>query len=284
MQEVEIKLKDKIKALVKEEHIDLHELSKSRIQYFAAVLCRLLVNQKEHFDVIVSGGNSGLYVSKIAEYAYEVLEIPKPPILRLPVYRYIETDLPETEAPLFDNSALLPLVKEQLGNISQVKNILFVDDEIRIGTTARNCFELILEAVYGSKNSNRCSCVIIAEHHFFEWHHNTPNLAVRFYAHSRLIPGVTNIISHFLPESMFNEIKGLLGNDITYNHALALVIGGGLKTRDSGLPKFDPSKVLLLASKIENYERKREKLLSELKNEVKAGIEKYKAGEVKFIF
>lgn len=284
MNEVELKLKDKIKALVREENIDFHELSKSRIQHFGATLCRLLVNQNEHFDVIISGGNSGLYVSKIAEYAYEILGIQKPPILKLPIYRYIETDLPETEAPLFDNSLLLPMAQEQLKNVNKVQNILFVDDEIRIGTTARNCFELVLEAVYNSKYKNPCSCIIVAEHHFFEWHHDTPNLAVRFYAHSRLIPGVTNIISHFLPEPLLEEIKTVLGSDITYNHALALVVGGGLKTRDSGVPSFDPSKALLLVSKIENYESKKEQLLSELKDEVRTGIEKYKAGEIKFIF
>ena len=61
------------------------DLAKSRIKLFVAAVSRQLLELNKAFDVIVGAGNSGLFMTKIAEMTYKKLNVDAPLILNLPM-------------------------------------------------------------------------------------------------------------------------------------------------------------------------------------------------------
>lgn len=285
MEELEKKLREKIKETIKAEDLDLNVLAKDRIKNFAAVISRLLTQEQCQVDVVVGGGNSGLYMLKMTEFAYEYLDVPMPRFVKIPVVRTVKDPTTGKES-FFDNSVLIESTKEQLKGLTEVKNILFVDDEIMVGTTAKSCFDVILKAVYGKVENIHCNCVIVAEHHFFEWHHNTPYLSVRFFSFGQFIPGVNNLVSYFLPNELFEEIQELcsFGEATKHNRSMGLVVGGALKADKVAVPYYDYSKENILKEGISDYLIRKESFLRDLKVLVELGISEHKEGERKFKF
>lgn len=253
------------------------ELAQSRIKMFVAAMCRQLIDFEEKYNLILGAGNSGLFMTKITEMVYEYLNIRVPPVLNLPIYRF-----KEDEATLHDNYFLITQVKERLQGIQKISKILFVDDEIMRALTAKECFQLILEA---NSNIDHLSATIIAENHFFEWHYKIPKVSISFFAYSPLIQGLNGNIGYLIPEDFYKEISAMYNNTLSHNHVMAILIGGGLKRKDNiGKSYFDFTIESELKNKIADYDKKRSSLVNELKELVKEGIEKYKAGEIKFRF
>lgn len=253
------------------------ELAKSRIKMFVAAICRQLVDFEEKYNLLSGAGNSGLFMTKITEMVYQCLNIKVPPVLNLPIYRFKEDG-----TTLRDNSFLITQVKEKLQDIQEMRNILFVDDEIMRALTAKECFQLILEA---DSNIDHLSATIIAENHFFEWHYKMPKVSINFFAYSPLIQGLNGNIGYFIPEDFYKQISTMYDNTFSHNHVMAILIGGGLKRKDhNGSSYFDFSIESELKNKIADYDRKRSSLVNELKELVREGIKEYKAGEIKFRF
>lgn len=252
------------------------ELAKSRIKMFVAAVYRQIIDFKEKYDLILGAGNSGLFMTKITEMVYQCLDIKTPPVLKLPIYRFKEDD-----ATLHDNSFLIAQVKEKVQDIQKINNILFVDDEIMRALTAKECFQLVLEA---NLNIDHLSATIIAENHFFEWHYKMPKVSISFFAYSPLVQGLNGNIGYFIPEDFYKEISGIY-NTLSYNQVMAIVIGGGLKRKDhAGNSYFDFLIESELKNKIADYDSRKSSLVIELKGLVKEGVEKYKAKEIKFRF
>ena len=253
------------------------ELAESRIRMFAAAICRQLRDLHENYDVVLGAGNSGLFMTKIAQMTYEYLHIKTPPVLNVPMYRFRE----DGKTP-YNNACLAQQVKENLQSLHAINNVLFVDDEIMRGVTASECFDLILQA---NPAIFHLDCTIIAENHFFEWHYKIPKVSIRFFAYSPLIQGLNGNIGFFIPESLYKEISSLVPEATSHNHAMAIVIGGGLKRKDtSGNPYFDFAVESSLFNNLSNYTDKKSSLMSHLKELVKDGADKYKAGEIRFRF
>lgn len=268
---------DKIKKLASDFKGRRKELAESRIKMFVASLCRQLTDSNEGYDLIIGPGNSGLFMTKITEITYKQLNIKTPPILNLPIYRFKEDG-----KTLNDNSFLVPLVREKIQNLNSIKNILFVDDEIMRGLTANECFNLILQA---NPNINHFNATIIAENHFFEWHYKIPQVSIRFFAYSPLIQNLNGNIGYFMPEDLFKVISSLVSEVSSYNHAMALVIGGAIKNKDGdGNPYFDFAMECGLKNTINNYTGKKSLLINDLEALIIDGVQKYKSGEIKFRF
>lgn len=285
MDEIEKKLHEKIRELVKNENLDLKYLSEIRIKYFAAVITRLLITEQINFDVVLGGGNSGLYMLKLTELVYDALGLPRPRFVCLPVVRNKRDPETKVESP-FDNSVLLPEAKRQLEGIKEIKNILFVDDEIMAGTTSRSSIELVLKAVYGDLTNVHTNCAVVAEHHFFEWHHNTPYLSLRFFSNAKVIPGINNMISRIVPEDFANRVRELVGfGEIPkFNKTLSLLVAGALKEDKVDTPYYNFDKEKVLFEKLENYPQVKSEINSALKDLVARGVSEYKVGEIKFKF
>lgn len=253
------------------------ELAESRIRMFSASICKQITTLNNTYDLVLGAGNSGLFMTKITKKVYEYLNIKTPPILNLPLYRFEE----DGKTPN-DNSFLIPKVKEKTQGIDLIKNALFVDDEIMRGITANECINLILQA---DPNINHFNTTIIAENHFFEWHYNIPRASIMYFAYCPLIQGLNGNIGYFIPGDLFKDISSLIKEKIAYNHAMAIIVGGALKKKDSnGIPYFDYAIESNFKNNIDNYDDKKNSLMDRLEELVKNGVDKYKAGEIKFRF
>jgi hypothetical protein len=245
------------------------DLAKSRIKMFVAALYRQLVEEKEKFDLVLAAGNSGLYMSVIAKMVYESLGIEAPTFITIPIYRFKDI---EGKIALNDNSSLSSLVKGKLDSLPEAAKILFIDDEVMQGLTVKASLELILEE---RPDLTSIRCLVIAEHHFFEWHHNMTKVSINFFAYSRLIQGLNGNISYFIPEELFSKISAQINDVESYPHAMAIVIGGALKRKDeSGVPFYDTSVATFTD----------ESLMNELAKLVQEGIEDYKNKKIQFRF
>ena len=244
---------------------------------FVASICRQLVDFNEKYDLVLGAGNSGLFMTRITQMTYEYLNIKTPFILNLPIYRFKEDGTTPN-----DNSFLTQQVKEKLQNLDSINNILFVDDEIMRALTAKECFNLILQA---NTNINHFNATIIAENHFFEWHYKIPKVSISFFAYSPLIQGLNGNIGYLIPEDLYKEVSSLISEAVSYNHVMAIVVVGALKRKDNNdNPYFDFVVEVSLKNKITNYEDKKSSLMSKLQELVREGVEKYKAGKIQFRF
>lgn len=252
------------------------ELAKSRIKMFVGALCRQLINFKENYDLLLGSGNSGLFITKIAKMTYDALNVNPPSILNLPIYRFKEDG--ET---LYDNSFLVTSVKEKLKSLPAINNILFVDDEIMRGLTAKECFSLILKAF---PNISHLNTTIIAENHFFEWHYKMPKVSMSFFAYAPLIQGLNGNIGYFIPQKLFSNIQQNVPEVKSYNQVMAIVIGRGIKKIKNNKGHFDFDIELALKNSLPNYENEKNTLIEELENLVKESVKEYKEGEIKFRF
>lgn len=251
--------------------INLENLAEERLQQFVATLTRLLVNEQEKFDLVISGGDSGLIVTKIVEKIYEVLKIKVPPIINLPIQRYKDGNLQQR----FQH---VDLVKD-IPSIKNVENILFVDDEIRIGWTAKTCFETLQK-----KYKTRLHCVIIAENHFFEWHFKQPDVNLRFYAHAKVIPGINQIFAYLINNQEYNLIQSLSDQIQDRQQAVALLISAKYKKFSEKKVLFDEKLELEILNKSSKYRDIKKKLENKLTSLVKNGVARYKSGDISFKF
>lgn len=250
----------------------LSDISKERIRMFSAAITRQLIDEDQIFDLLIGPGNSGLFMTKITELIYEELNKQIPSVLNIPIERILEGD---TVTKILAGYAEIPSLEDK------ILSILFVDDEIMRGLTAKVSLELLLKANPGI---NHIDATIIAENHFFEWHYDMPKVSVRFFAYARLIQWINGIVGHFIPNELFEKIKKEIPEVETHNDAMAIVIGGGLKRVAGDEPYYDLAVNNVLKEKIENYEARQEELMRELRDLVKQGVEGYKEGKIKFRF
>lgn len=256
------------------------QLAESRIRMFAAALYRQLVDEKVTPDVLLAAGNSGLFMTEIAKKVFEEANILLPPTVTIPLFRYQK----QGEQFVSDNNqSLLENVKHQVRSVTKDDlQILFIDDELMTGQTVRIALSLLFSA---RPTLQHIHCITIAEHHFFEWHYHIPKVSLNFFAYARLIQGLNGNISHLIPEDFFEEIKQTIPQVESYNHAMAILIGGALKQKDSAnIPFYNRELVIKLQSKIPQYEKKKEELQNEISELVKEGIEQYKNGTIVFRF
>lgn len=278
MDEFEREYFDKLKQLASDYSGKRRNLARSRIKMFVAAVCRQLLEENEKFDLIVTAGNSGLYMATITNNVYPALGIELPQLITLPIYRFKSDD--GEKIAVNDNFPLQQAVSDKLANLPQKANVLFVDDEIMSGITVKTALEIIL-----NKRSDLDSlrCLIIAENHFFEWHYLIPKVTINFFAYSRLIQGLNGSIGYFIPEDLYTKITAQIADVESYNHAMAIVLGGALKRKShQGIPFFDTSVEDVCLKEVSGYEETKITLMRELKKLVSQAIEEYKNKEIQF--
>ena len=104
---------------------------------------------------------------------------------------------------------LLPEARDQLAGVTGLKNILFVDDEIGSGVTAKASLDVVLKATTPSQRPGRLTYVIAAENSDFNWSCETPGVDVRFVPWARKTEGVFSVISHIIPPAIEAHLEGL---------------------------------------------------------------------------
>ena len=251
--------------------IDLMDLAADRTHRLVAMITRLIVDEKEKFDVIISGGDSGLIVTQIVATTFRHLQLALPPIINLPIQRYQTSDLLQRFAH--------PDLEKYLPSLPNAKNILFVDDEIRIGWTAKTCFETLLKVLPQPLN-----CVIVAENHFFEWRYQLPQINLRFFAHAKVFPGINQIFAHLISNSEFNLIQSWSDQITDKQQAVALLLSGKYKVFTGDSVYFDEKLEPELLSAHAEYLPLKQSLQQKVEFLVQQGIEGYRRQEIKFVF
>lgn len=273
MDDIEKEYFTKIKPFASDFDNRRKELADSRIKMFVATLCRNIFEYDQKFDLILGTGNSGLYMTKIAEITYQHLGLKVPQILNIPLFRF------KKERDFNDNSGLFDFVQESLK--TKATNIVFVDTEIMQGISAKEAMNLIIKT---NPKLHR-HLTIIAENHFFEWHYDIPQVSLSFFAYCPLIQGLNDNIAHFIPQDLFEEIKKVSDEEMAYNFAMAAVIGGGIKRmKEDGTGYFDTEILTKITSKIPGFKKRQAKLFEDLDALVQEGIRNYKEGKVEFRF
>lgn len=264
--------------LVANMKIDRHLLAISRLQRLAATLYHLLVERGERYQILLTAGNSGLYVREFCQIIYRQLNIELPVLLSLPIHRFNQ------HGGLYDNISLLQETKRQVGSLTRFNRVLFVDDEIKRGTTAQACFDLLLRAVAWEHQDHACSFTIVAENHFFEWHVNDPRFAVRYFAPARLLYGLENNLAFCLPDSLRKTACAALQQELSQHHLITLILGGALKRIQNGVPIYDSSLAKPLLEAGSDYQAARLAFITGIEAWIATSFERYANGDITFKF
>lgn len=269
-------LRTETMALVDRLQVDRRALAVSRIGLFAATLHRLLVEQGERYDALVTAGTSGLYMQALVGAAFRILAIEAPPAACLPIVRFADGGA------LFDNAPLVPEVRRQLDTGHGLQRILFVDDEIRRGTVARACLDLLIRAGCADATSG-LACTIVAENHFFEWHWDQPGVAVRYLAPARLLHGLQHNIAHCLPDDLVMDARRI-DPAIGHHELMAMVVAGMAKRLERGVAFFDDAPAHALTSRIAGFAARRADFMDDFEGWIAEGIRQRRNGEILFRF
>ncbi len=253
---------------VRDKKYDLREVAKDRIRKYVKTISSLIENNK--YDLVISGGNSGLYSTKIVDLIYGTKNIKKPPIFSIPAYRHNKKEEIEVIGKDFDNSSLTSYVEQEIPEELKIEKVLFVDDEIGTGTTAKNVIELVINA---KSLSDTIDYTLVAENHFFEWRHNIPSINLKYYAHAKVLPSYNNLIAYIVPRNVYTKIGGILEREVNpHNYSLALITSGLVKNRGNGVPYYDDSKEKILFEEYPEYKVVKEQVNLELKELVERTV------------
>lgn len=187
---------------------ELQLLAKHYLERFTKHIASLINADHNVFDLIIAAGNSGLASAWITTKVYEALDITPPPVIKVPIMRFIGND----NSKLYNNSSLLTYIKQNLDKYSHdLNNILFVDDEIRYGSTVKNSMNLIMKWHNDAKKTNMITCTVVAdEFGGFNWNPPYKNLTIKFSPFIKHTSKYKNIILYNIPPDIFYRLKPFL--------------------------------------------------------------------------
>jgi hypothetical protein len=247
--------------------MDIGQKAEQNLKGLVQTSYRLIATENRKFDLIVAPGTTGAFVCKLVEMIYKKLDKPFPPKLLLPIVRYKGEESPEN---FFDNSELLPDVIEQLNgkNLGDLKEILFIDDELYGGNALRECLKLILKYKQLQNITSETICTIVAEDQGGSREYNLPEVSFIFEFYEKGIDEYSNAITYFLSPHLEDPITEALGDKIG-THAVVNVLFD-LPIRPKGQNLYEPKYT-------NEFNRLAEEMipnLSELRNEAKEYTEK----------
>lgn len=140
---------------------DIEQKGLSNLDGLVRIITNLVRDNKISFDLLIGSGDTGIAMVKLTEMILSEINVPIPTKLVIPYYRFVEKHMGEGES-FQGNSILLPEIKDQLKDIKNIQNILFVDDEIGKGRTIKGIVELIFQAK-GELSQKRINLYIVAE-------------------------------------------------------------------------------------------------------------------------
>lgn len=273
MDKYEIEFKEKIKLAAKDIVVDRLELGQLRLKRLAALLYLLIKEKGEKFDLIVGGGNSGVFVQEIVKMVYKRVGVELPPVILFPIYR------PSNQQGV---SVSKDLVEEQLKDLKNINKVLFVDDEIMRGQTARICFETIRDYLRNRNENVYLSCTIVAENHNFIWPYDLKNISVRFLPFALVLQGYNCNFGYLIPEKTIKKMESVVGEPADRNQVMSLLLGGKKKVVDNNIASFVSDTELDIENKVEGYKTAKQELHDIFEEIIIQGIAEYKNGEIQF--
>ncbi len=186
----------------------LRPLAIRNFKRLVAVIYYLIAAKNIQCDLVVGAGDSGIWLAKVVEKIYLLLDLKVPTILTVPIVRFKFTYLKYKDQPLelFDNSVLVPEVKKQLKNLNELDRILFIDDEIAYGVTVREAIKVILKSVDQNKISKDLLVTIVAENQEFNPNPFLEKAKANFYYFAKRTEGMNSIIDYITPWEIEQQI------------------------------------------------------------------------------
>lgn len=228
----------------------LEQLAKANLKRYFAVLYKLIVEENKKFDVLMAGGNSGLIMALYAQMFYDTIKIDSPIVFKTTPQRHFPygEEIPEN---LVDNTVLYLDIKNQIRDyrVRDVSSILFVDDEIGDGITARACINAFIKALSTDKQIN---LYITAENQEYEPKNFPSNVEVKFIPFANEIEGMNNVVMYLIPNEIYNQIKNIDASD---KSKVALLLGLPRRTKTALLDGYDFSLNHEAYEKIPDFEK-----------------------------
>lgn len=220
---------------------------------FVLTLRKLLVEEKQQFDLVVGPGDSGAVMVKFTQYVYEVLQIPPPKFLWLPVLRpsqeyFDQASLKaEEQIEVFSKTVRKQISTEVIGRI------LFVDDEIGQG----EAMQVAISAVAKARGQHQLAdhVTVLAEDHGFAADKiELPNTVVEFRPFSAYVGGIYNAIFWLIPSRFEEPIKqALRGKKVDSDkYPMSILLNVPLKELANGYPIFSYRFHELVAARVPN--------------------------------
>jgi hypoxanthine phosphoribosyltransferase len=257
------------------EEIGYYQLGESRFYGFCRVIKDLAVKQNKQFDLVVAVGNTGLIMGKFAEMIYQELDLVFPPQLTVPFVRF-QKGFEENVDKLFDNSYLLPEIIEQIKNIAELKNVLFVDDEIGRGITAKTCLKLLNQALADLGKPSVREYYVVAEDMNFQFSVlEFPE--IRFVPYAKDTHGINNVIFFITPEKFQKPIREVLGDErqFAFFKITSLLLGLPVKDHKDALPVYTDEYLKIAQAKIPDFAKLQTGYQEHLKKLIKNCLNKF---------
>lgn len=248
---------------------------------YIALLYRLIVEEKNNFDLIIGTGDSGSFMAKVTKLFYDEIRKSPPKIVFIPLQRFAVFGSGDGEH--FDNSVLIPDLKKQLRDLKKLENVLFVDDEIWRAWTAKESIDLVLKAVPKNKISNRVLYTIVAEHHGFEWHYDVSPVAIRYYSFSKKIRGVNGSVFEIVSDRTIEVFKKYK-SDLSKRHLANIFLNGINKISKNGKPQFSDNLLHDLELNFKRFNALKKNFYLKIEKLIESGILEYKKEKIRFIF
>jgi len=230
---------------------------------------KCLFKEKNYkIDLIVGGGNTGASITRLTQIILQNLKI-KVPSLSLPIYRYTPTEKNNKpyeggDKDKFDNSILLDEVKKKIK--MPLNTVLFVDDEIGEGNTARMVLELLIKASEKPINNY----FIVAEDQDFlkinNWVNKYPKINIKIFPYRKGIKNLFNVITYNVPYDYNIKIKNIIPDDkLSETAYMNVLLGEPVKEFINGKPVFTHKYEEILKNKILEFKEMQKEYLEYLK-------------------
>jgi hypothetical protein len=267
------------------ERVNLAGLSEMNFKRFAAALYRLIELDCQAFDMILVGGNTGLVMAKFAQLVYEHLGKVAPYVIKTTPQRYIPGK-EETEDNLFDNSILELDIRNQLIDyrIPSGANVLFVDDEISAGTTAKVCLTALANALLDPLK--QINFHIIAEDQGYrgldlENSGLGEKVSVVFLPFAPGIDGLSNVITYVVPHEIKLHLSNIFPDHLLSPHKLCnILLDLPVRDKDTALCGFSYRLNRIARESIPELAQLQIGFLQYVRRLVEEAVKEYKAGQL----
>jgi len=258
------------------QQIDYGKLGRQRFCKFCHVIKQLIQENGLHFNLLIAAGNSGLSLAKFTELIYQELNQESPPKLQIPFFRYFPGHNDDS-GKIFESKIFLSEVINQVKNSKiEIKNVLFVDDEIGLGITAISIFNLLNQALKEARKPRIENYYIVAENQGFK----TPkeNSSIKFIPYDFELDGYNNVIFFFNPLEFEKPIIDMFGDDdkFPFHQRTNLLLGLPIKDFNSGHPIYSDKYLKIAQERIPNFNNLQKNYLTFIKAAIKDCFKKDK--------
>lgn len=234
------------------------KIAQKSIELFSARVFSLII--KEKYNAIISPGNSGILCDYVTQLVFQAIEMPVPQVIRVPVSR---------------SSNVVPKEKSEGDPLGG--SLLFVDDEIRTGTSLHKTM------VHLKDNLPKHAFVsVVAENMFFEWTKKERWFSPLFFSYGEYKRGPGNKLSHIITRKEMSTLTRYIPIQAEKKRALALVLGGVVKREIGEVSFYEEGYIHDIKARIPQFEEMAGDIKKRIKASAIAGIAKFMLGEIKF--